>query len=182
MAPRKKTTKKTAAETAPAWLPRTLRLLHCELSYPKLVAVLIVFAVLVAGVIFGVMSLTGGYWPWVSEETRQVAEVERVVAAAGKLMLLPENETPLVASIVDADVLQQEQPFYQGAQNGDQLLIYGESLRAIIYSPSRNIIVNAGPVELPQEPRRAPVAPTPAATTDNPAAAPADDIPAENEP
>ena len=134
-----------------AWSPKRVSVGHSQLSYPKLAAAAVVFAVLVAGVVLGAMNLANGYWPWASEEVRQAAEVERTVAAVGKHILLPENETPLVATITDATTLRQEQPFYQDAVDGDQLLIYGESLRAIIYSPSRNIIVNVGPVELPTE-------------------------------
>ena len=134
-----------------AWPPKKVSVVHSQLSYPKLAVAVVVFAVLVAGVVLGAMNLANGYWPWASEEVRQAAEVERTVSAVGKHILLPENETPLVATITDASTLRQEQPFYQDAIDGDQLLLYGESLRAIIYSPSRDIIVNVGPVELPTE-------------------------------
>lgn len=148
--PATQSTTRDASQKA-AWPPKKVSVVHSQLSYPKLAAAVVVFVVVVAGVTLGAMNLANGYWPWASEETRQAAEVERTVAAVGKHILLPEGETPLVATITDADTLRQEQPFYQNAIDGDQLLIYGESLRAIIYSPSRDIIVNVGPVELPPE-------------------------------
>ena len=128
-----------------------------RISYTRL-AILVGGSVLVVVVVsLVVMRLVSGYWFWASEETRQEVLVARTVAAVSTLLVLPEDETPLVATIVDAAALQEEQSFYQGAENGDQLLIYGQSLRAILYSPERNIIVNVGPVQVPQE--------APAATT-----------------
>lgn len=106
--------------------------------------------VVFAGVL-GFMRYSNGYWAWASEEVRQSVLVENAVAAAGKLMLLPDNEEPLIATILDVEALKAEQAFYSNAQNGDQLLIFGNSLRAVIYSPERNMIVNVGPVQVPQE-------------------------------
>ena len=123
---------------------------------------IVVLTLVIVLAVLGTLRLTNGYWIWASEEVQQAVEVERIVEAVGRHILLPENETPLVATITDAATLAQEQPFYVGSVDGDQLLIYGESLRAIVYSPSRNIIVNVGPVELPQEPP-AFAAPTPEA-------------------
>lgn len=75
-----------------------------------------------------------------AEVTSEEAEV---LAGLGRLMILP-DEVPSIATIVDVDTLIADQSFYVGAQNGDQLILYPQSQRAIIYSPSRNIIVNAG--------------------------------------
>ena len=61
-------------------------------------------------------------------------------------MILPDNEVPQVAEIRDAALAAKEQLFYAGAQNGDKILIYLNSRKAIVYSPARNIIVNVGPV------------------------------------
>ena len=51
-----------------------------------------------------------------------------------------------MATVVNADALKVEQPFYRNVVNGDRVLIFGESQQAIIYSPSRDMIVNMGPV------------------------------------
>lgn len=117
----------------------------------RLITYLVIVLVVSIAITIGIVRIVNGYWIWASEEKRQEVQVERTVAAVGKLILLPENEAPLVATIVDATTLEQEQAFYRGAENGDQLLIYGNSLRAILYSPERNIIVNVGPVEVPNE-------------------------------
>lgn len=73
-------------------------------------------------------------------------EVQSVVRGVGKLIRLPEGEEPVIASIIDVDQLVATQPFYEGAENGDFLLIYPQAAKAIIYSPKRNIIVNVGPI------------------------------------
>lgn len=72
-------------------------------------------------------------------------EVQDLVAAVGKLIVLP-SEEPTVATVMDAKKLIAEQTFYQGAINGDKLLIYPKAQKAIIYSPSRGVLVNVGPV------------------------------------
>lgn len=84
-----------------------------------------------------------------STTAQSQAEMEKAIKELedkiGKLIILP-KETPTVATILDAKKLIAEQPFYAGAENGDQLLVYPKSQKAIIYSPSRNMLVNVGPV------------------------------------
>lgn len=79
----------------------------------------------------------------IERETKML--VERVRA----LMVLPKGE-PVIFDVQDPDVLKKQQAFFNDAQKGDKLLIYAESGKAIIYSPSKNIIVNAGPVTFDQ--------------------------------
>ncbi|MEX0933723.1 MAG: hypothetical protein WD003_00485 [Candidatus Paceibacterota bacterium] len=83
------------------------------------------------------------------DNTSQAAteqEILETVERAGRHILLPSGETPVMATVVDAAVLQAEQPFYQNVVNGDRVLVYQQAQRAIIYSPSRDLIVNVGPV------------------------------------
>lgn len=72
-------------------------------------------------------------------------EIDAVMSSLGKLTLLP-DEDPIVATIIDADYLATQSAFYQRSQNGDKLVVFPEAQKAYIYSPARNIIVNAGPV------------------------------------
>lgn len=83
-------------------------------------------------------------------EEEQQEEIDELLREVSEHILLPEGETPLVATITDAESLIAEQPFYTGVQDGDRLIIYTETLKAIIYSPERGIIVNVGPIQLPQ--------------------------------
>lgn len=61
-----------------------------------------------------------------------------------KLMLLP-SETPVVGTVEDASK-QKDQPFFKDAQNGDRILVFTASKKAIIYRESENKIINVGPV------------------------------------
>lgn len=80
----------------------------------------------------------------------QKQEIEALVARVRRHIVLPEDETPIVATIKDAETLSKEQPFYSGAKNGDKLLVYSNALKALIYDPDKDIILNVGPVQLQQ--------------------------------
>ncbi len=70
----------------------------------------------------------------------------QILASVSKLIMLPDDETPSLAVINDAKSFASDFPFGKDAVNGDILLYYAKNQQAIIYSPSRNIIVNKGPV------------------------------------
>jgi hypothetical protein len=90
----------------------------------------------------------------------QQAQVKDIIAKVGKLIMLPTGEDPVVATINDAAALIKDQVFYKGAQNGDIVLVYQKAAKAIVYSPTRNVIVNVGPIFLQNQ-----QAQTPAQTT-----------------
>ncbi len=74
-------------------------------------------------------------------------ELDKTVGAVGKLMVLPEDETPTLATVEDPAKLQ-DQPFFKNAKKGDKVLIYTRSQKAILYDPSLNKIVEVAPVNL----------------------------------
>lgn len=92
------------------------------------------------------------------------AQVKELIEKVGKLIILPTGEEPVVATINDAAALVKDQIFYKGAQNGDVVLVYQKASKAIVYSPSRNLIVNVGPIFLQDQQAQTPAA-KPAATT-----------------
>lgn len=73
------------------------------------------------------------------------AEVADVVQKAGKLISLPKDETPVLATVSDNKKLK-DQPFFAEAKNNDKLLIYTKAKKAVIYRPGENLIVNVGPL------------------------------------
>lgn len=73
-------------------------------------------------------------------------ENEKVIAAVGKLVLLPEGEAPTIATVTDPDKLKAEQAFFAKAATGDKVLIYTRALKAIMYRPTENKIIEIAPL------------------------------------
>lgn len=84
-------------------------------------------------------------------------EVSALLEKVGKLIVLPQNEEPTVATITDAEALKQEQSFYIDAKNGNRVIIYMQAKKAIIYDEENNILVNVGPIFLNEETESPPV-------------------------
>ena len=88
------------------------------------------------------------------------AQVDATIAQVGKLIALPTDEQPTVATVTDASKVK-DQPFFANAQNGDVVLIYTKAQEAILYRPSSNIIVEVGAVNINNQ---AVASPVPSAT------------------
>ena len=75
------------------------------------------------------------------------ATVQDLVNKVGKLMELPTNEIPKIATVSDITKLK-GQAFFANAQNGDKVLIYAQNKLAILYRESINKIIEVAPVNL----------------------------------
>lgn len=60
---------------------------------------------------------------------------------------IPKNEYPSIATIDDVSKLS-DQAFFDGAKEGDKLMIYTVSKRAILYRPDTKQVVRQAPVEV----------------------------------
>lgn len=87
--------------------------------------------------------------PIAAQEANQ-KETQKLTKDIGKLMLLPKDETPTVATITDVEKLK-DQLFFKNAANGNKVLIYPDSKLAVIYDPKANLIVSVGPVNFSQQ-------------------------------
>jgi hypothetical protein len=74
-------------------------------------------------------------------------ELDEVVAKVGKLMVLPADETPTLATVSDPEKLK-DQKFFANAKTGDKVLIYSRAQKAVLYSPSLNKIIEVAPVNI----------------------------------
>lgn len=74
-------------------------------------------------------------------------EVQSLVAKVGKLVLLPEGETPTIATVSDPEALK-DQPFFTNAVKGDKVLIYPQAKKAILYSVSMNKVIETAPLNI----------------------------------
>ncbi len=75
------------------------------------------------------------------------AEADKIVAQVGKLISLPADEKPTVATITNIDQLK-GQPFFVNAKNDDKILVYQKANKAIIYRPSENRVIDVGAVNV----------------------------------
>jgi hypothetical protein len=74
-------------------------------------------------------------------------EAKQLLKEVGKLMMLPENEIPTVATVTDIKKLK-NQPFFAKAVNGDKVMIFNNAKLAILYSPKMKKIINVGPLNI----------------------------------
>jgi hypothetical protein len=62
------------------------------------------------------------------------------------LLVLPNDKNPVVATINDVEKLATTQDFYRMAHNGDKLIIFTASRKAVIFDEKANKVVNVGPI------------------------------------
>lgn len=89
-----------------------------------------------------------------SAETPQESaqqEVDLYVGLVGKLMLLPADEVPLIATVADPAKLQ-GQAFFENAKKGDKVLLYNTARKAILYDPVAHKIINVAPLSPATQP------------------------------
>lgn len=73
------------------------------------------------------------------------AELESLLAQIRQIMLLPNNETPTLATVSEIEKIR-NQTFFRNAQNGDKVLIYANARKAILYRPENKMIIEVGTV------------------------------------
>ncbi len=105
--------------------------------------VVAVLVILLLGAVVLIISLMGKATP----EEDQVKELQRTVKSVSRLMILPETEQPTLATVSDVSKLK-DQAFFANAKTGDKVLIYPNSRKAILYSPSLDKIVEVSSLNL----------------------------------
>ncbi len=77
----------------------------------------------------------------------QNQERETIIASIKRFMDLPTEEDPTLATVTDKEMLK-EQDFFKRAENGDKVLLYPKSGKAILYRPSTGRVVEFAPLIL----------------------------------
>jgi len=77
-------------------------------------------------------------------------DVDKLIEEVGRVILLPEGETPTVATVTDVEKVK-DQAFFAKAQNGDKILIYSGAKKAYLYRPSEKRIIEVGLVNIGQQ-------------------------------
>ena len=109
----------------------------------------VIFAILIA--FLAVISIAL-YLYWQNRELKNpelVAEKEtaKIVVLVGRLMVLPEGETPTVATVTDPEKLK-DQVFFANAKKGDKVLIYTQAKKAVLYDPAQDKIIEIAPLNI----------------------------------
>lgn len=94
-----------------------------------------------------------GYFYYQYKHTPSVMEreeIESLVMKVSKAMEVPTGEIPTLATVTNKERLD-DQPFFKRAENGDKILIYSESGRAILYRPSIEKIIDVTTVNIATE-------------------------------
>ena len=74
-------------------------------------------------------------------------EVTEVVNQVSKLMVLPQGEVPILATVSNLEELK-DQPFFANAKLGDKVLIYSNAKKVILYNPETNKIIEVAPLNI----------------------------------
>jgi hypothetical protein len=82
-----------------------------------------------------------------AEKAVDQEEAKELALKVSKLMLLPMDEIPVVATVTDPDALK-GQAFFLDAKKGYKVLIYTKAKRAVLYDEKSNKIINVAPLNL----------------------------------
>lgn len=74
-------------------------------------------------------------------------ETRKLLANVSALIVLPEGETPTIATVSDPEKLK-DQPFFARAKKGDKVLIYTNARKAFLYDGENNKIVEVAPINI----------------------------------
>lgn len=110
----------------------------------------------------------------IKQNPQAIAEKETtaLVNKISELIVLPEDETPTVATVSDPEALK-DQIFFTQAQKGDKVLIYAQAKKAILYSVTLNKILEVAPLNIGDETIQN--TPTPISNPDDTSASTPDD-------
>lgn len=107
-----------------------------------------------------ISSGTAGYFYNELKKMRQdpnvVAENEAksIIEKVSKLILLPVDEVPTIATVAEPEKLK-DQPFFANAKKGDKVLIYRNAKKAILYDPIADRIIEVAPLNIKATPENA---------------------------
>lgn len=107
-------------------------------------------AVMVLSTLLLIALSVAGYFYYQYRHSAQVADAKEIADLSqeiGAVMMLPEGEVPTLATVTDREKLA-EQAFFEKAENGDKVLIYSQSGRAILYRPSIKKIIDVTTVNV----------------------------------
>jgi len=110
--------------------------------------IFLIIIIIAIGGIYGTVHFYNKYKSLtVDANAKAQEETKKLVNTLGRLIELPKDEMPTVATISDISKLK-GQTFFSSAKNGDILFAYTASMKAILYRPSTNKIINVAPITI----------------------------------
>lgn len=80
-----------------------------------------------------------------SEVNKEV--VDQIEKKVGRHILLPTDEQPTLVTVTDVEKVR-GQKFFDNAENGDKALVYTQARKAILYRPSKDIVIEVAPLNV----------------------------------
>lgn len=79
------------------------------------------------------------------------------VAELKKYVVVAEGEEPVLLGVVaNAEALKSQQAFFANIQNGDQIFVFQQSSRALVWRPESKMVVNFGVLDVQAQQGEAP--------------------------
>jgi len=106
----------------------------------------------IALLVVGFLSASGYYFYKFQKiknnpELAKQEETRVIISKVGKLMNLPKDEEPILATVVGKEKLQ-DRNFFRNSENDDKILIYVKAKKAILFRPSTGKIIEVAPLVL----------------------------------
>ncbi len=120
---------------------------HYNLRKIIILFVILLFVSLAASAIYFFFQYEALKNQYQSSALASQKQIKKIVAEVSKLMLLPKNELPTIATVSDEKKLS-SQPFFAHARNGDEVLVFANAKIAILYDPVEHLIINVSPVTI----------------------------------
>jgi hypothetical protein len=117
----------------------------------KKIAASLLLAAVIAVLAYGYLSTKNQLEQSKNSAGATQTESQQLINKVGQLVDLPSGETPTIATVNDASKLK-DQPFFANARNGDKVLIYSKSGKAVLYRPSTNKVIEYSKVNLGSSP------------------------------
>lgn len=124
-----------------------IKFMEMEKPKAKLNKLGIIAITIVVLILVGAMATSVYFYRKSKVDPQEVAvkDLDLIIKLVGKHIVLPENETPTLATVSDPEKLR-DQPFFANAQKGDKVLLYSESRKAILYNPETDRVVEVAPI------------------------------------
>jgi uncharacterized protein HemX len=99
-----------------------------------------------------ILGLSTGYFYKKSVATKNPdataqKEAKSLAEKVGRLIVLPTDEVPTIATVSDPEALK-NQSFFTDAKKGDKVLIYTNAKKAVLYDPVLDKIVTVAPLNI----------------------------------